>query len=80
MNWTKESLDRYLLGSMNTYFDDWAEDVINNISDKCYAANEDWLNESDGSCAEILEALYRRSIDKTKAAQIIERYIKIFKR
>lgn len=78
MNW-KQSLDRYLTTAPESEFDNYCENVVNNMSDDFYECNEKWIGDLDGACANWLNKLSHKENDCIKSAAIIERAFKLYK-
>jgi hypothetical protein len=77
MDW-KIGLDKYLTSSPDDKFDNWSDDVLNNLTNTFYDENEDWIVEYDGQCNKWLNELFRRGKDTIDTSLIIERAFKIY--
>lgn len=79
MNW-KISLDKWLTTPYDDGFDNWSDEILGNqISDKFYYKNEDWLNESGGQFDKWLNILFKKNKDARTSARIIERAFNLYK-
>jgi hypothetical protein len=78
MNW-KTSLDKYLTAPHDDGFDDWADLLINKITEPFYGNNENWINECDGQFNKWINKLfYKRGKSPEEGAKIIERAFEIY--
>ena len=73
MEW-KQSLDKYLTSIPDDEFTDWVEQIIGNeITEKFYESNTEWLDEPNGLCNIWLNKLFNKGFEPKKAAEILER-------
>ena len=80
MNW-KISLDKYLTTPYDDGFEDWANKVIEYMSDDFYNKNEDWINKDNGQCNKWLNKIFYNKCKEPKiSATIIERSYKLYKK
>lgn len=74
-----ESLDKYLTTPPEDDFNNWYEDLLGNkLSDIFYNSNENWIEESNGTCEKWINKLFNRDKSTTEAALIIERAYKLY--
>jgi hypothetical protein len=75
MNWQKSYDNMLARGPQDDGFQNWCEDVVENMSNEFWDKNEDWVMDDDTA-----NSWFNKLIDKSPkdAAAIIERAHRIF--
>ena len=77
MNW-KISLDRYLTTPPDDGFDNYFENVCENLSNEFWDAHEDWILDSK-EFEKSVERCFNKGCEPKYSASIIERAFRIYK-
>ncbi len=78
-NW-KQSLDRYLTREPDSRFDNWADEIVESLSDEFYYGNMEWVDENNGQFVKWLNALWGGYTPTPKeSAKIIERAFNLYR-
>lgn len=76
----KEDLDKWITREpYDDGFDNWCEQIDNEISDEFYDLHTDWLNEYDGISNKWMNKLFNKGYSSTEASIIIERGFNLYK-
>lgn len=77
MNW-KTSLDRYLTTPPDDGFDNYFENVCENLSNEFWDEHEDWILDSK-EFEKSVERCFNKGCEPKYSASIIERAFRIYK-
>lgn len=68
----KNAIDKYVTDGPNYDLDQYCEMILEEVSDKFYNENREWLEDVSGDFNTKLNALYNTGVDVKTAAEIIE--------
>lgn len=74
-----ETMNWNYFTAISDHFNCWCEEVLNNLTEEFYTANEDWVMDYSGMYNSWQNRLYSRNKTPIDAAVIIQRAFKIYK-